>query len=348
MYLAELAALEKIIASAGPQLRTQQHGSVTYQQHSFPLYSLQLGSHDPAAPVIGFFGGVHGLERIGSQILIAFLHSLLQRLKWDRSLQYQLESLRMVFMPIINPIGMALSRRANGNGVDLMRNAPMDADGPAAFLVGGHRISRHLPWFRGLAGAAMESENQALCAVVQEQLLTSPLSIALDCHSGFGLRDRIWFPYAATRQPMPQLAEVYALQQLLNQCYPHHPYVIEPQARQYCTHGDVWDYLLHTLTPVPALQSANQSPHARIFLPLTLELGSWLWIKKNPRQFFSIAGFFNPLVAHRQRRVLRRHLPLLEFLIRATHDYRSWLPQSIQRMDCQHAAIEQWYRQDRP
>ena len=48
------------------------------------------------------------------------------------------------------------------------------------------------------------------------------------------------------------------------------------------------------------------------FLPLTLEMGSWLWVKKNPRQLFSRHGIFNPLIEHRQQRVLRRHLALLD------------------------------------
>ncbi|CAH2929990.1 MAG: FIG011155: Zinc carboxypeptidase-related protein [uncultured Paraburkholderia sp.] len=49
---------------------------------------------------------------------------------------------------------------------------------------------------------------------------------------------------------------------------------------------------------------------------MTLELGSWLWIKKNPRQLFSRQGFFNPVKAHRTARVLRRHANLLDFLAR--------------------------------
>lgn len=331
-----MVALEKIIDQADQLIRTQQHGHTTFKQQSFPLYSLCLGSTAEDAPTIGFFAGVHGLERIGSQILIAFLQGLLQRLSWDRSLQFQLKTIRMVFMPIINPIGMALHRRANGNGIDLMRNAPIDADGKTAFLVGGHRINPALPWFRGSFDQDMELENQALCAVANEFLLNSPMSISLDCHSGFGLRDRIWFPYAYTHQPMPHLAEIHALKDLFDRSHPHHPYVIEPQAKHYRTHGDIWDYL------------HRQQAADKLFLPLTLELGSWLWIKKNPRQLLSILGIFNPLVPHRQQRVLRSHLPLLEFLIRATHDHASWRPTAIRRMEQHHAAIELWYRKDRP
>ena len=44
----------------------------------------------PQAPVIGFFGGVHGVERIGTQVLISWLHSLVHRLDWDDQLREQL------------------------------------------------------------------------------------------------------------------------------------------------------------------------------------------------------------------------------------------------------------------
>ena len=69
----------------------------------------------------------------------------------------------------------------------------------------------------------------------------------------------------------------------------HHRYVIEPQSRQYLAHGDLWDHLY--------LRSRERPE--RVFLPLTLEMGSWIWVKKNPRQLFSRQGIFNPLVQHR-------------------------------------------------
>lgn len=336
MYLPEMVALERLITQAGSLVRCQQHGNVAYHGDRFPLYSLCLGSTSPSAPTIGFFAGVHGLERIGSQILIAFLQGLLHRLNWDRSLQYQLKTMRIVLMPIVNPVGMALKRRSNGNRIDLMRNAPIDAEGKTAFLVGGHRLNRALPWFRGHAQTEMEAESRALCTVVEEFLLCSPMSLSLDLHSGFGLRDRIWFPYAYTKQPIAQLAELFALKELFDHTHPHHPYVIEPQAKHYCAHGDIWDFLHRQ-------QSANQ-----LFLPLTLELGSWLWIKKNPRQIMSTLGLFHPIVPHRLQRVLRTHLALLEFLIRATHEHMTWRPtEAIERMKLNHAAIELWYRKER-
>ncbi len=276
---------------------------------------------------------MHGLERIGSEVVIAFLNSMVMRLQWDATLHQQLESLRLIFMPIVNPGGMWLGTRANPRGVDLMRNAPIDATDPVPYLVGGQRISAALPWFRGHAGAPMEMENQALCAAVHSELLNHPFSMALDCHSGFGVRDRIWFPYAHSREPIAHLAEMRALKHIFRQTYSHHAYVFEPQSLQYLAHGDVWDHLYQQACALPE----------RVFLPLTLEMGSWLWIKKNPRQMFSLKGLFNPLIEHRQNRVLRRHLSLLDFLARAAASHSLWAPAAFSRVQWHTRALQDWY-----
>ena len=63
---------------------------------------------------------------------------------------------------------------------------------------------------------------------------------------------------------------------------------------------------------------------------MTLELGSWRWIRKNPRQLFSRLGMFNPVKAHRTERVLRRHTNFLDFLTRAAFASQRWLPQGDQ------------------
>ena len=267
-------------------------------------------------------------------MVIAFLQNIVTRLSWDNSLHRLLEQVRLVFMPIVNPGGMWASTRANPRGVDLMRNAPVEAREKVPYLMGGQRLSPGLPWYRGRLGDALEAESQALCEVVHEELLSRSFSIALDCHSGFGVSDRLWFPFAHTRAPITHLAEVAALKDIFDQAHSHHPYIIEPQSAQYLTHGDLWDHLY---------QQACEDP-ARTFLPLTLEMGSWLWIKKNPRQLFSRMGIFNPLIGHRQQRVLRRHMTLLDFLARAAGSHMQWTPAADQR-ERQHAqAFNRWFQ----
>jgi hypothetical protein len=228
---------------------------------------------------------------------------------------------------------MLRGTRANPNGIDLMRNAPLEALERVPFLIGGQRISAGLPWYRGPRGGPMEAESQALCDLVRTELLSRDFSIALDCHSGFGVHDRLWFPHAHTAIPIEHLAEIHALKEIFDRTYMNHNYLFEPQSAQYLTHGDLWDYLY--------LEAADSG---RVFLPLTLEMGSWLWVKKNPRQLLSRHGIFNPLIGHRQQRVLRRHLSWLDFLARAACGCRRWLPAGAARLRQREQALALWYR----
>lgn len=332
--LPELVALERIIELGAGRLDAR----VVCEVHlpgggSYPVHVITLGNPSPEVPAVGYFGGIHGLERIGAGVVIAYLQSLVMRLQWDSTLHRQLESVRLVFMPIVNPGGMALGTRANPHGVDLMRNAPVQAREGVPFLVGGQRISAGLPWYRGPRDKAMETENLAVCEVVRTELLARQFSLSVDCHSGFGSSDRLWFPYAHTRTPIAHLAEMHALKSIFVQSHSHHRYIIEPQSLQYLAHGDLWDHLY--------LQASAQAD--RIFLPLTLEMGSWLWVKKNPRQLFSRHGIFNPLIEHRQQRVLRQHQLLLDFLSRAACGHRLWLPSHESRARQHTQALQEWY-----
>jgi hypothetical protein len=332
--LPELIELQQIVAEAGAHLQQRVVCEVAAGARRYPVLAITLGNPSADVPAVGFFGGVHGLERIGAEVVIAHLASLVTRLGWDASLHRMLESLRVVFMPIVNPGGMALATRANPSGVDLMRNAPVDAENAVPFLIGGQRRSNRLPWYRGAEGAAMQAENLAVCRIVEEELLARPFSLVVDCHSGFGARDRVWFPYAHTARPIPHLADVFALAGILDRTHPQHRYIVEPQSRQYLAHGDLWDHLYLRSLDAPE----------RTLLPLTLEMGSWLWVKKNPRQLFSRAGLFNPLIEHRRQRVLRRHGAWLDFVMRAALSYRRWVPQGAQRVELHGRALAHWYR----
>lgn len=333
--LPELAHLERLVEGASACVRVTELGLVRSRGHDFPLLALTLGDAPADAPAVGFFAGVHGLERVGSHVVLAYLESLLERLRWDPVLREQLGRVRLVFMPVVNPGGMWAGTRCNPSGVDLMRNAPVDAVGRTPWLAGGQRMSPRLPWYRGAVGAPMEVESQVLCKMVERELLGSRFSVALDCHSGFGMRDRIWFPLASSLRPIDHLPEVHALWRLFESAHPHHDYTLEPQSHQYSAHGDLWDHLY--------LQ-AQRTP-GRVFLPLTLELGSWRWVRKRPSQVFSALGLFNPLAPHRARRVLRRHHAWLDFLPRAASAWKHWLPADEETRSRHHEeALARWYR----
>lgn len=331
----ELDLLHRLIERGAPALRSEVVCEVTYRGRRLPVHCLEMGSTDPAAPAIGYFGGVHGVERIGAQVLLAYLQSLVERLHWDSTLAQTLQNLRLVFMPLVNPAGTLARTRSNGAGVDLMRNAPLEAEQRPPLLLGGQRLSPWLPWYRGKAQAPMQPEAQALCRVVEERLLSHTFALSLDCHSGFGSHDRIWFPYAYTLKPIACLADIYALRSMFRSTHPYHSiYTIEPQSRHYTTHGDLWDYL--------HLRSLERP--GRTFIPLTLELGSWLWVKKSPSQMLNLLGMFNPLAPHRHQRTLRQHLTFLDFLMRAATSYTRWQPPTVARQALHEAAVAYWYR----
>lgn len=332
----EYEEFKAILRASGQQFDIQSVGAITAGAASFPLVTASIGSLDPQAPVVGFFGGIHGLERIGTQLILHYMRALLFRLAWDDLLHQQLEKIRLVFMPIVNPGGMWAHRRCNPNGVDLMRNAPQRAESRVPFLAGGHTLSPLLPWYCGRPGASMETESAALLQVVREQLSSHPFSVALDCHSGYGFGDSLWFPYAKTRRLMPHLPEMFALKTMLEQFHPHHAYCFEPQSQQYLLHGDLWDH------------AYDHAPPGHVFLPVTLELGSWLWIRKNPRQLFSRQGMFNPIMAHRTQRVLRRHADLLDFLARAAYAAPHWLPAGERRAQLLRLATAHWRHRPAP
>lgn len=332
--LPELDELHRLIELGGRHLDAQVMCRIRMGSHHFDVTRVALGNPSPDVPAIGFFGGVHGLERIGAEVVLAYLGSLVHRLKWDDLLHELLSRVRLVFMPLVNPGGLWQGTRANPQGVDLMRNAPVEARENVPFLIGGQRISASLPWYRGPAGAPMQEESYALCQVVEQELLPRDFSVAVDCHSGFGVQDRIWFPFAHTATPIAHLAELHALHRIFDQTHAHHRYVFEPQSVHYLTHGDLWDHLY-------LIGRAHHPDH--VFLPLTLEMGSWLWVKKNPRQLFSRHGIFNPLIAHRQQRVLRRHMALLDFLTRAVASQTRWRPEETERDLHHRQALARWY-----
>lgn len=316
----ELTTLSRIIDRSQGLLRSKVLANVAFESRkkklSLPLVAVEIGSQDRSAPTFGIFGGVHGLERIGAELVLAFLNSIVNQLEWDEAFRESFKNVRIVSIPMVNPGGAYLFHRANPRGVDLMRNAPQDAEVSVPWLAGGHRVSNQLPWFRGVKGAPMEIEAQALVNYVEDELFSAPFSIALDVHSGFGFRDRFWYPYAKRPGDFPAIDPTLRLKALLDRSLPNHIYQIENQSVSYSVHGDLWDYMFD--------RHHAQFASSKTFLPWTLEMGSWTWMRKNPLQALSRLGWFHPIQSHRKKRIMRRHQPLLEFLLRATREHSSW------------------------
>lgn len=315
-----LPELERVLAlaeAASPWGRSRVLTTVRAEGVDLPVPGLVIGAEDRRAPTLLLTGGVHGLERVGTHVCLAWLERLVAQLAWDTGLRRELEAMRVVAVPLVNPAGMLLGRRSNAAGVDLMRNAPVDAARRPPLLLGGHRLSRRLPWYRGPAGAPMQPEARALVEFVEAEAFDARAAISIDFHSGFGVTDRLWYPYARARAGFPRAPEAHALARRLTETLPYHVYAIEPQADQYTTHGDLWDHLFDRHLARHGLDGAP-------YVPWTLEMGSWSWVRKNPRQLFSPLGPFNPMMPHRYRRTMRRHLALVDFMCAAVRNPAAW------------------------
>lgn len=315
-------------------VRADESTIVKYKKSEYPIFTYTIGSQEPTAPVLFITGGVHGLERVGAQLAWSFLKTTIDRLKWDESLRALLQKIRIVVVPLVNPVGFYHYKRSNGNNVDLMRNSPIDAVDKTPYLLGGHRLSPHLPWYRGRVDQ-LEIENRTVQKMFEKEAAQSKFVISIDFHSGFGMKDRLWFPFSYSKKPFDFLAETFALTELFEQSYPYHIYQIEPQSEGYLLSGDLWDYLF--------LNYRKQNQNG-LFIPLTLEMGSWNWVRKNPLQLFSRQGVFNPIKEHRLKRTYRRHYLLLDFVQRALYSHESWLHQHQDiRLKKLNQGLKRWY-----
>ena len=68
-FLPEMVRLERMLAEAPETARVSVTDRVDLPSMSLPIYRVDLGSESPDAPALLLVGGVHGLERIGSQVV---------------------------------------------------------------------------------------------------------------------------------------------------------------------------------------------------------------------------------------------------------------------------------------
>ncbi len=280
-----------------------------------PIIAFGLGNQDPEAPCLMLTAGVHGLERIGVHILVHYLDTLRRRLKWQTSLQETFKKIRIVAIPSVNPIGLINTTRSNGNGVDLMRNAPTQAESNKYWPLSGHRLSKNLVWYRGDEDQ-MEVETQLVMDFFREQCSESQFSVSLDVHSGFGLQDRLWHPYGYTKKEFPLIKQTTKWSRIFKQNYPYHFYKVEPQSDGYLISGEIWDHLFD--------EHFKKHGENKMYMPWTLEIGSWRWVKANPFQLFTKQGMFYPFTKYRYNRTMRAHRPLFDFLIQSVKEWKQW------------------------
>ncbi|NBX17627.1 MAG: DUF2817 domain-containing protein [Proteobacteria bacterium] len=293
--------------------------TVSCEDRNFDIQLLELKPHGRPQKnrfTLLLVAGVHGLETIGVTVLLHYLSHLIENARWNDALKRSLASARIVAIPALNPTGIFQGRRATAEGIDLMRNAPVAAEKPVP-LLGGHQFSPMLPYYSGTGDLALES--RALIRAVKNLLDTSSGMIALDLHSGFGARDRVWTPWSMSSALPPHWNHYLAIEKALNESFPDHVYKFERQSDSYQTNGDLWDYLL----------LENQNLGGPLFLPLALEMGSWNWLKKAPWRAFTKLGWFHPVAPHRVSRACRRHTTLLDFLVSVCANSEKFFGQEV-------------------
>lgn len=324
----ELFYLKKVIRKLsllGSMFQCEILDEVRVKNKVFPIYGLRIGPDDPSLPVLGLFGGVHGLEKIGTHIIANYLNALANELSWNSSLAKNLETSRVISIPLVNPGGMFLNYRSNPNGVDLMRNAPVQSMDRSSSIISGQSWTRLLPWFRGNP-ENMERENKALEKFIKTHMFNAPFSMSLDIHSGFGLMDRLWYPYGKTVRPFPDERLTCQVGRHLKISHPFHSYKVERQSDSYLIKGDVWDYLYDEFKKYHKNDSSNQtSGHVPKFLPWTLEIGSWSWLICRPHQIFSVTGLFHTNDSKKYAFIMKKHWALLDFFKNMTIHYKSWI-----------------------
>ena len=99
----ELEQLERIIEQLGDRAQIEIVERIQYKDHEFPIHCITLGSARPDVPVLAFFGGVHGLEKIGSEVILSYMETICQLLDWDQEFLARLEKSSLVFVPLVNP-----------------------------------------------------------------------------------------------------------------------------------------------------------------------------------------------------------------------------------------------------
>jgi hypothetical protein len=93
MHLPELVEIQRLAAHGGKGLiRVTELANVQHGGLSLPIHAFEFGSTSPEAPVFFLTGGVHGLERIGTRVIISYLKTLTQLASWDPTTRHLLES----------------------------------------------------------------------------------------------------------------------------------------------------------------------------------------------------------------------------------------------------------------
>lgn len=292
----------KIAKLGGKLIRLKQYGFSTKTEEGFrfPIYVLEIGKPKALKKnLAGVIAGVHGLETIGIRVLLDFLDDIFARKTSVLYQEIKNGEVGIVCIPILNPGGVALKRRSNPKGVDLMRNSGVEAV-KAPFFFGGHKYSNIFPYYRG---KVLQTESRVLDRFFHEYFLKAENEMipVVDIHSGFGVVDHVWWPYASTHEPCVDETLFQKIAFHFTNSLNHFLYRFGPQSETYTTHGDLWDRLYDRFQKITHETRTVQKSR---FLPLTLEIGTWSDINIDPLKLFRKRGIFNPARESKQKSIV--------------------------------------------
>lgn len=305
----ELLQLKRLEKRFGEIIILEKLGEVEHKGYKSPINAFFISHRPrPELPTIAFFSCFHGVEWIGSRVLVNFIEHLIREITWDEDIKSVTDRVNICGVPIVNPIGKIEHYRSNGNGIDLMRNAPVEAE-RALPLLGGQRLSRHLPWYRG---KGFEKENDIVVKFLDDYVFPSNFKMTIDIHSSFLRGSRIWIPYASGKKMPEKEAKVFwQVRKTLNSIYKYNPYKYEKQEHIYKTHGDFWDYNF----------DRHNELYKGTYLPLTLEISSWNWSLRNIFRRWSMEALFNPFDTKESNSEYIKHIMVFDFLIRFVKNF---------------------------
>ena len=178
----------------------QVHG-YSHSKNIIFLLCLWRWDPDPTAPVLGLFGGVHGLERIGSQVVLSLMNTFFANDFMGQSYSRDFRKMRLFYAFDQSPGEFFIKREAILRGVDLMRNAPVDAEGKSTWLVGRSPPVHQTSMVQRSTGRRIASRIQSPAWSLPPKFFQSSRVLTVDFHSGFGNIDRLWLPYAKSTRP---------------------------------------------------------------------------------------------------------------------------------------------------
>ena len=87
-------------------------------------------------PEFKYVSTIHGNEPLGTEMCLYFIDMLLTNYGMDQRITDLIDNTAIWIVPLMNPDGLELSRRANANGYDLNRNFPLLTDNNGNIFTG--------------------------------------------------------------------------------------------------------------------------------------------------------------------------------------------------------------------